>query len=124
MSRAKLVTLLLEEALSSKYAGSAPQNQLINRIDVSDYMANNVETVAAENVASTQFQSLVHPNGKTSCNWWQKHSFFSKGAIDEMSGGTVIDGKTFTLTTSAADVLIGTAKWYFYWYRCNLWRYR
>lgn len=101
MSRAKLVTLLLEEALSSKYAGGAPQNKLINRIDVSDYMANNVETVAAENVASTQFQSLVHPNGKLVVTDDKSTVSSAKSAIDEMSGGTVIDGETFTLTNGS-----------------------
>lgn len=110
MSKAELVTLLLEEALSSKYAGTAPQNQLKNRIDVSDYMANNVETVAAENVASTQFQSLVHPNGKLVVTDDKSTVSSAESAIDEMSGGTVIDGETFTLTTSAGEVFEGTDK--------------
>ena len=110
MSRAELVTLLLEEALSSKYAGSAPQNQLINRIDVSDYMANNVETVAAENVASTQFQSLVHPNGKLVVTDDKSTVSSAESAIDEMSGGTVIDGKTFSLTADSDKNIILTAK--------------
>lgn len=110
MSKAELVTRLLEEALSSKYAGGAPQNQLINRIDVSDYMANNVETVAAENVASTQFQSLVHPNGKLVVTDDKSTVSSAKSAIDEMSGGTVIDGETFTLTTDSADYVVLTDK--------------
>ncbi|MCT7506320.1 DUF4214 domain-containing protein [Aliarcobacter cryaerophilus] len=108
ISRGELVVDMITAALSSEFEGSAPQNQLLNRIEVSDYMATNVENVAPENVASTQFVSARYPDAGLDVTDSASTVTAAEKIIDEMKDAPVpVPG--YTLEVSR-DKLTGTAK--------------
>ena len=110
MSRGEVAALMIETVLLPENAGTAPQQQFLNRVEVSDYMAANVETVATEDIALTQFTSPANPSGALNVTDDKSTVSSAESAIDEMSGGAVIDGETFSLTADSPKNIILTAK--------------
>ncbi|PRM88652.1 DUF4214 domain-containing protein [Aliarcobacter cryaerophilus] len=110
ISRGELVVDMITAALSPEFEGSAPQNQLLNRIEVSNYMATNVENVAPENVASTQFVSERYPDAGLDVTDSASTLTAAEKIIDEMKDAPVpVPGEEYSLEVTQ-DKITGTAK--------------
>lgn len=97
---ASLVAAVANYSSSTDPITKAAYDQFNNRVEVSNYMANTVEKAPADYKTSTKFAT----SGTTGLVVTDSASTVTtaKTSVDTLKP---VDGKTFTLTTSAADVV-------------------
>ena len=100
-SRGFVVAELIKSATDAATAGAA-QDQFNNRVEVSNYMADTVQTAPADYATSTAFTSAAKPTGALNVTSDAATVTAAKAATDVLADAAKII--TYTITPSAASV--------------------
>lgn len=106
-TRGEVVAALVAAAMDPQYAGTPAQQQFLNRVEVSDYAADNIQNVPENYKQTLGFNGdlVVTENPGTISP--------AKKAVQELAvetdGGSDNEGETFSLTASADSVDEGSA---------------